>query len=784
MIERLSLRRNKLLIFLVTVLVLIASVGLGESGWTADIDIMPAIGLGAVLIGLLISRSVLPALIAHFFSIIIGLGWSFWVLSTTLPVYMTWDERWQDLTGRIASWYTLAIQNQTSYDNAMFILQMSLITWVVSYVATWFVFRTGRPWSAVVPSGVVLAINTFYAPNNITLWFVLYLLIASLLIIRYTLLEREVEWHVSQIYYRSDITFDFMRDGLIFSVIIISLAWFTPVMSQADTVRVFSVFDRQWRDVQGEWNRMFAGLNYRPDLRSSDSFSQALALGGPRTLDDTPVMFVDAPSPAYWRAVAFDEYDGNGWISNDAHAIDVAAFEPIPSTPSFYASQAFTQTYTMLNEGRVVLYSAGNPVWVSRDVRVKSNVVNPQSVSTVPFSYWDPRAQRPLIETATYLESDVRLNDQESYQILSHRPQITLEALQSDTGPYPQWILDRYLQLPGDTPQRVFDLAETITAQAQTPFDKAAAIENYLRREIAYNEQIAAPPADRNKVDYILFDLQEAYCDYYAPAMLAMLRHLGIPSRLAAGYATGSTEILEDGSQLYLVRNRDAHSWVEVFFPQYGWVEFEPTAAQAQLNRPSQTEPGDSFIPNEPNQPDGGLDETPPEEELEDPFARQDQEPVAATDDGLVRFTLPLFGEVAASPLTLSLGVGSLLALVLGVLGYQFYQNRHASRPRVLPAVPEVYFGLLRLARWLGVRKSDSQTPYEHAHALSLALPPAQNEVHLITDQYVHQTFSQQADITDSRLARVAEAWDKAKPIFYRAIFERFNPVRWLKNRR
>src|SRR5262249_57256243 len=119
-------------------------------------------------------------------------------------------------------------------------------------------------------------------------------------------------------------------------------------------------------------------------------------------------------------------------------------------------------------------------------------------------------------------------------------------------------------------------------AGAETPYDRAKAIETWLRNNIAYNESIPQPPTGHDPVDWVLFDYKQGYCNYYASAMIVMLRTLGIPARMAAGFAQGTWDASQ---QVYTVQERDAHTWVEVFFPQYGWIEFEPTAAQAPLNR-------------------------------------------------------------------------------------------------------------------------------------------------------------------------------------------------------
>ena len=120
-----------------------------------------------------------------------------------------------------------------------------------------------------------------------------------------------------------------------------------------------------------------------------------------------------------------------------------------------------------------------------------------------------------------------------------------------------------------------------MTAVEPTPYDRARAIEQYLRT-FPYTLQLPPPPLDRDVVDYFLFDLQKGYCDYYASAMVVLARAAGLPARLVVGYAPGTFDAQR---ALYVVTAADAHSWAEVYFPGIGWIEFEPTAGRAALER-------------------------------------------------------------------------------------------------------------------------------------------------------------------------------------------------------
>ena len=134
-------------------------------------------------------------------------------------------------------------------------------------------------------------------------------------------------------------------------------------------------------------------------------------------------------------------------------------------------------------------------------------------------------------------------------------------------------LKDRYLQLPKDTPQRVRDEAARV-AGTGSPYEQAVAIEAYLRA-FPYDLTVPPTPAGRDVADFVLFDLKGGYFDTQSTAMAVMLRALGIPARLTVGYVLDKGEVTET---TYTVRKDDQSSWVEVWFPRYGWVNFNPTA--------------------------------------------------------------------------------------------------------------------------------------------------------------------------------------------------------------
>ncbi|MCA1669481.1 MAG: transglutaminase-like domain-containing protein, partial [Thermomicrobia bacterium] len=148
----------------------------------------------------------------------------------------------------------------------------------------------------------------------------------------------------------------------------------------------------------------------------------------------------------------------------------------------------------------------------------------------------------------------------------------TEEMLRSAPAQLPKWT-DRYTQLPTGITQRTADLAQSLAKGTTNQYDYAAAVEKYLRDNYLYQEKINLPPSDRDVADYFLFQSKQGYGEYFSTAMLVLLRLNGVPAREVVGYLPGGRAT--DGRLVSL--ENQAHAWVEVYFPQYGWITFDPT---------------------------------------------------------------------------------------------------------------------------------------------------------------------------------------------------------------
>jgi hypothetical protein len=331
------------------------------------------------------------------------------------------------------------------------------------------------------------------------------------------------------------------------------------------------------------------------------------------------------------------------------------------------------------------------------------------------------------------------------YTVLSHVSDADATSLRQASTDYPDWVWQRYTQLPLSLPERVRLLAEEITAGADTPYDRALAIEQYLRRSITYTLTPPDLPEGRDYVDFLLFDSQQDYCNGYASAMTVLARSVGIPARLAVGYAEGEYDAERE---VFRVRETNAHSWPELYFPRYGWIEFEPTASETPYVRPDR------------------LDE--PAEEEQWPLGAGVGLPLPLQERGVLRlreFDEEFGWEITPiatrrSPVVWPWAVG---LAVIALFGAAWWAVENIGFWRLLP-VERAYARALRLGNWLGRPMRTSDTPWEWAYAVSAIAPRAREPVEHIVDLYVRSRFAR----GDTAAPEARAAWRRARPALWR----------------
>jgi transglutaminase-like putative cysteine protease len=292
-------------------------------------------------------------------------------------------------------------------------------------------------------------------------------------------------------------------------------------------------------------------------------------LGGPFIGDDSIVFRSEAEEKNYWKVETKDHYTGKGWIPSKSTPFRIGGEELIPVSPipSNVETREESASLFMFMDYDHVIY----PVGIQR-VQFQRDYILEIDSTKEKISILNGFDSSPIAP--------------DSYSVEYKVPKYKATELRETTAANPQQIdpefLTRYTQVPDSVPDRVRELAESITEKETNWFDKAKAVERHFGGAgFTYSQSdVAVPGENDDYVDQFLFETKIGYCDNFSTTMAVLLRSIGIPTRWVKGYTGGEfLEYSEDQSskQIYEITNNNAHSWVEVYFPNQGWVPFEPT---------------------------------------------------------------------------------------------------------------------------------------------------------------------------------------------------------------
>jgi len=502
-------------------------------------------------------------------------------LDTTplLDAWLVFSQASFTVTSRIAGWLQDLIAGRPVYDPLVVQLILALAVWLFSGWVDWWIRRRNQPLIGTLPAGALLAVFLAYSGASVYLMVIWIGCVVTLQALgSYTKLKRDWETrHVGMA--EIEIEWAFAVVGVVlFSVMSAAIAPSISIKKIADRIeRMFTTSTEAGNPVHQAFGvkprphfastpleiAQSAGLPNKHLLGSGPELSEKvvmwISLSGsqPSSEQVVPTQPVQAPRSYYWRSLTYDRYDGRGWSTRPSKTENIPAGQSIAERLVKNNLQEIVQQHIRIaGGGDGLLYATGELLAASEDYQIA----------------WRTTEDLFGAETAA-----------RDYWVNSGLPLAGPQQLRSAGNNYPDWIRKTYLTLPESLPQRVRNLALDLTATQPTPYDRALAIERYLRT-IPYTLDLPVPSGDRDLVDYFLFDLKKGFCDYYASAMVVLARAVGLPSRLVVGYANGTYQ-LETGS--FVVTEADAHSWPEVYFPGYGWVEFEPTGNRPEITRPS-----------------------------------------------------------------------------------------------------------------------------------------------------------------------------------------------------
>ncbi len=570
--------------FLFALTLLAFSIRLAGTRWVPSLERVQLLVLIGIVLGLALGYS-------HFrlkgTSWLIA-GYTFflipWQLAGSIESQETLLTRLSIVGSRLAYSFSALLKGEAIQDPLLFLTLMAFLFWGITIFSGAQIIRHRSNLAILLPATIPLLIIQYYdGANEQRIWITAFYFFCALLLMgRLNFLDNEAKMRKQNTRVDADAHLDigYLISTCVF--VLITLAWFLPLPVTAipSATHWWNEVVESFETTQETMNDAFAAIQ-SGGKRSPNRFGSVLGLGTNAATGDE-IVFIATPEIEnlpryYWRARVYDTYQDGYWTTRQSRELELIPEQPDLSIPD---SEQRDLTQTLIEwQGKPtsLLISLPQPVWSSR---MGSLIYSP--------------ATADLLDVLAYIsETEVQPGDRYNTRALVSNP--TINTLRNTGTEYPTWVRQRYLQTPANLSPQIIALAQQITAGQDSPYDKATAITRYLRSEITYGESITAPPPGVDSLEWFLFTIKEGYCNYYATAEVMMLRAVGVPARLAVGYAQGQRA----SNGTYTTRTRDAHAWPEVYFPEVGWVEFEPTGNQPELNRPSFL--GGSGFPNTPN---------------------------------------------------------------------------------------------------------------------------------------------------------------------------------------
>ncbi len=720
---------------------------LEAGGWSQEMPALTTVALIAIALSTMLARSRTPVYVAWPLGLVAGLGVLAWqTLAEAGPGGL--ETRVDLAYDRFAAWVEVANTNGVTNDPLPFNTLILALTWVGVFLFGWSVFRWHNAWIGIIPGGIAIFLDLTLVGDDLTGSIILYMLCGSLLVMQTNLLSRMARWRRDGTDYPAMINLTFLNFSFWALLALMIASWVAPVGPYSTPAPV-------QQGIEGVLSLGTDFVRLAGPLQSNKvvpvhEYSGALPFQGSVDLGERELLSVQVQDPTIQgpfllRGNVYDQYSSGGWTTGDRRSLDFppSAEEEVREGLNNEELEGLVVPLEVTLEAKsvvgTVVFTPGETLYVNRELKAEVPAGSTEKVSldlsqdgrylsdlevlneNVPDDLVGLQVVRGdggsvryveaakldedgVLKDAVRLDPGARIRKNRFYSVSAFVPFFSPDDLRAAEGEYPLWVREQYLQLPATLPERVPELAAQLAAGEDNAYDQTKALEDYLRTyPVAYD--IKEAPEGQDTVDHFLFEERRGYFDYHASAIVVMLRSLGIPARLAAGFAVEDKDIDEE-TGAYVARDRNAYAWPEVYFPGHGWVAFNPSPDRPAELRPSEREGvelGDGSIQDLLDQlPVSGQDQafTPPEGDEIKP-------------QGL--------GGAGGFPVSTQPGAPSMLTLgilafagALGVAVFAGWQRSVAG----MPYEQQIWEKTVRMASWGGMPPGPGQTPHEYAKRL------------------------------------------------------------------
>ncbi|GHO42989.1 transglutaminase domain-containing protein [Ktedonospora formicarum] len=733
-------------------------------GWVEHLNILSLTTLLGLVGGVLSAKQRrFPSVLLHVGIIAFGVLISFWQTAGAF-----YQGNVQTLAQGVSDWLYTIQHGGFGNDDAIFLLFIVMLGFVLAYTSAWLVYRTRSPWLMIIANAVVLLINLSNAANGYIIFLIVFLLASLLLVLRFNLTESIKRWNRQGLRYSEDLSWDIMQAGSLISIGILILSWVLPYgYTDATAAQVWSTDNNPWVQLQNTWNRIIS-VNGGVNAANRGSFRDTLSLGGNPNLNNELVFMVQSDDGSqYIQSVSFDTYSVSGWSVSPTSNRTVRVGETQP-TPALKTKQV-KQKITVVNQPALqypYLFGASEITSVS----LPSSIL--QSQQTSEPTAWLAQNGFQTSGSSYTVTSSVSNADEDSLRrvpmpvdathYVNSKGTISPDAFDPD-------ILNAYTQLPRGLDSDIASLAKNITKDKKTMYDKVVALETYLRVHYSYDLDIQKPPHEEGVSWFLFRSGNRGFCNYFASAMAIMARTQGIPARVVTGYTNGQ---YDNKTHQRAVHGVDAHAWTQVYFAGYGWINFEPSQSFSVFSRPLPTTTGNGNDPsttptggpNNPNNTNG--------ENHQNRLGSNDPLDNSSAGDNT---TGPNLGR------SVSIAMGSLiLCLIFGAVVFSLWWRKLF---RNLSVTSQVYGRICLLAGWAGIQLRPALTPNEYMATLAEAASVESETLKRLGDIYTRERWASPEDKEhpgcNGDLEDVPGLWRKLQPRLFLYLARHPYFLRW-----
>ncbi len=685
--------------------------------------ISTAIGL---LLGLGIAKiQRFPQAILHLAAVLMGHWLSIWLVST-FAFHSSWMQLLENLRLVISGGFTAAVPSNSEM---VFLFYLTFLSFFLGYFGAWLTYRARLPWLVALVYCAIMLVNLNYIKQDLSYLVVIMLAALILLIMRIQLVNQLTEWtneglHTDRVWLQN-ITNRFVQVGALFTLLILLISWMVPIAAQpASGTNFWNNLDNAWANItHGQFSLSSPGTLFQPSQSPANFFGDQLSITGDVILPAGEVLYYTGSpksQPQYLEGFTYDNFDGHTWISTTSNVSQqFGANAQLPIETSDNINQV-TTTVTIVKppEGtKHYLFAPAQPWSFNVPTTLYGNGI---------ITAW---TQQSL------------LTPEESYQVTSFIPTATAQDLlpfplpQDNQSPWlngsnMSTIKQYYLQMPTDLPSNpsVQSTLRQWTRDAQNAYSAIKSIESHLSDPTQFTYSVTNPPVPAN-VDAVAWLLQthQGYCTYYASAMTIMARMLGVPARIVNGFSQGHFD-----SQHWVVYGQDAHSWVQIYFPGFGWVNFDPTPGFSGKTGPT-AQPGQT-----PAQTHPSTHPTPTTVAGHPKPGTQHHPKPGSTGAGVNSNSSAI---VAPQNLFLMLSLATLLGSIV-IFGFALLSRYKNYKLSASITASTIFRRVCRLGALLGSPPQRWQTPYEYYRTLGLRFPQVAAPMHRITELFVRERWA------------------------------------------